>query len=57
MEKDNSDEINPILCMNFNQDASCFCLGTITGFCIFNYILLKKLKNKYFCLYNIFNIY
>ena len=28
--------INTILYMNFNYDASCFCIGTTTGFSIFN---------------------
>ena len=46
MEQDNSNEINPILCMNFNQDGSCFCLGTITGFCIFNSSPFQLLHNK-----------
>jgi hypothetical protein len=46
MEQDNSEALNPILCFNFNQDASCFCLGTITGFSIFNSSPFQLLHSK-----------
>lgn len=40
-----------IICINFNQDSSCFCIGTNIGYHIYNSVPLKKLffrskKNK-----------
>lgn len=42
MEKINA-EIKKILYFSFNNDASCFCLGTQTGFSIFNTSPTKEL--------------
>jgi hypothetical protein len=32
-----------IICINFNQDSSCFCIGTNIGYHIYNSVPLKKL--------------
>ena len=39
-------EIKQILYISFNQDGSCFCLGTITGFTIFNTSPLQELHKS-----------
>ena len=43
MEKDNKEEIEDenILYISFNQESSCFCIGTETGFRIYNSYPLK----------------
>ncbi len=38
-------EIKEILYISFNQDSSCFCLGTVIGFCVVNISPLKELHN------------
>ena len=45
MDTEDYGEIKTILYVSFNQDGSCFCLGTISGFCIFNVSPLKELHN------------
>lgn len=46
MDPEEFGEIKTILYISFNQDGSCFCLGTITGFCIGNVSPLKELHNS-----------
>ena len=43
MEKDNKEEIEDenILYISFNQESSCFCIGTESGFRIYNSYPLK----------------
>ena len=43
MEMDDLGDIKTILYISFNQDSSCFCLGTINGFHVFNISPLKAL--------------
>ena len=46
MDSEDFGEIKTILYISFNQDGSCFCLGTINGFCIGNVSPLKELHNS-----------
>jgi hypothetical protein len=41
-----STESKQILYISFNQDGSCFCLGTKTGFFIFNTSPLQELHKS-----------
>ena len=41
-----STESKQILYISFNQDGSCFCLGTKTGFTIFNTSPLQELHKS-----------
>ena len=45
MESNDYVDIKEILYISFNQDTSCFCLGAVEGFCIFNISPLKVLHN------------
>lgn len=44
-------EQNKVLYLNFNQDASCFCVGTEEGFLIYSVhpykLLFHRSKQKY----------
>lgn len=48
----NYSNIKTILYISFNQDGSCFCLGTINGFSIFNTSPLQELHNSGKIIYN-----
>ena len=44
IDRINSEET--ILCANFNQNSSCFCIGTDKGYHIYNSIPFKKLLSR-----------
>ncbi len=47
MQKLNNDEIEEkILFMNFNQDFNCFCIGTETGYIIYNVDKYKRIFHR-----------
>ena len=47
MQKLNNDEIEEkILWVNFNQDFNCFCVGTQTGYSIFNVDKYKRIFHR-----------
>jgi hypothetical protein len=46
METEEFVDIKPILYISINQDSSCFCLGTINGFHVFN---ISPFKPLHYC--------
>ena len=45
-DKTVDEKIEQILYISFNQDGSCFCLGTTKGYKIYNTLPLQELHNS-----------